>query len=247
VAGSLSPRLHNRGLAALGLDAVYLPFLVDELASFFRLAELLRLQGLSVTIPHKEGVLPFLAQRNEAVQAIGACNTLLRAQEGWRGENTDAEGFLSPLGCLRAGSRAVVLGAGGAARAIVYALRRAGLEVLILNRTAARAERLAAEFGCRAAGLDSRGLELLRERADLIVQATSAGMEPEVEADPLPEYRFRGGEIVYDIVYKPPLTRFLKRARRAGCRVIPGLEMLLGQGRAQFKLFTGREYPQIEL
>jgi 3-dehydroquinate dehydratase/shikimate dehydrogenase len=151
---------------------------------------------------------------------------------------------------------AAVLGAGGAARAVVYALVGERARVLILNRTPERARRLAEEFGCRFGGLERADLA---GHDELIVQTTSVGMEgmggvgiaggAEGEeagfrpADPLPGYRFSGREIVCDIIYTPPLTPFLRRAREAGCQIIPGTEMFLAQARAQFRLFTGREMP----
>lgn len=135
-----------------------------------------------------------------------------------------------------------MIGAGGSARAVVYSLSREGVEVLIINGTVSRARERAAEFGCRYAGLDE-GLKLIPQYADIIVQTTSLGMEPQAEADPIPGYTFQGHEVVYDIVYKPPVTRFLQRARDAGCITIEGMQMLLHQAYAQFLKFTGQEYP----
>jgi len=155
------------------------------------------------------------------------------------------EGFLNPLlrrlGEIRPGLGATVIGAGGAARAVVCALARSGVRPLILNRSVQRARGLAEDFGCRGGGLDQ--VELIQGHNELIVQTTSVGMEPAVEGDPLPDYRFNGSELVYDLVYKPQLTVFLKRAEAAGCTVIPGREMLDRQAEIQFKLFTGQDYP----
>jgi 3-dehydroquinate dehydratase/shikimate dehydrogenase len=258
IAHSRSPELHNRGYAELGLNAVYLPFRVDRLGPFLRAAELLGVQGLSVTVPFKREVLRRLAGAGEEVRAIGACNTLLRRGGGFWGANTDAAGFLQPLErqapeLLRPGAGATVLGAGGAARAVVYALASRGLRVLVLNRTPLRARALARRFGCAWGGLEARGFERMRDFAQLIVQSTSVGMAaaegappaPRAgQADPLAGYRFRGTELVYDLVYSPELTPLLARAREAGCRTVGGLSMLEAQGRAQFRLFTGRDYPE---
>lgn len=267
IAHSRSPELHNRGYSALGLNAVYLPFRVDRLGPFLRAAELLGVQGLSVTVPFKRAVLRRLAGFGEEVRAIGACNTLLARGRGYWGTNTDAAGFLEPLErsapeLLRPGAGATVLGAGGAARAVVYALATRGLRVLVLNRTSARASALARRFGCAWDGLDARGVERMREFGELIVQSTTVGMAEgpdrapgtagapaapraplEEPADPLPGYDFKGTELVYDLVYSPALTPLLARAQAAGCRTIGGLAMLEAQGRAQFRLFTGRDYP----
>jgi 3-dehydroquinate dehydratase/shikimate dehydrogenase len=246
IAHSRSPELHNRGYAALGLNAVYLPFRVDRLGPFLRAAKLLGLRGLSVTAPFKREVIRRLAEADEAVSAIGACNTLLRSDGGWKGTNTDAAGFVEPLerqapGLLHPGAGAAVIGAGGAARAVVYALRQRGLHVLVLNRTPARARALARRFGCEWGGLDRSGLERLRQPCALLVQTTTVGMHG--MGDPLSEYNFRGDELVYEVVYSPQLTPLLARAQAAGCRTIGGLSMLQAQGRAQFRLFTGRDYP----
>ncbi len=242
---SLSPVIHNRAMAALGIPGVYLPFPVDDLAAFMGAADLLGITGLSVTVPHKEAVLPFLATREPIVDRIGACNTLARvdARARWHGTNTDAAGFIAPLaGRTRAGLRAAVIGAGGASRAVVAALVAEGADVLVLNRTPERARELAERFGARWAGLDAAGLAALAGHADLIVQTTSAGMG-DGGGDPVPGYRFTGREIAYELVYAPRETPFLARARAAGCTVVPGIRMLLAQARGQFRLFTGRELP----
>jgi 3-dehydroquinate dehydratase / shikimate dehydrogenase len=246
---SLSPAIHNRAMAAIGIPGVYLPFPVDDLAAFMGVADMLGITGLSVTVPHKEAVLPFIAAREPIVDRIGACNTLSRAytRAPWHGTNTDAEGFLAPLaralaGKSRAGLRAAVIGAGGASRAVVAALVSEGADVLVLNRTPERARELAARFGARWAGLDAAGMAALAGHSDLMVQTTSAGMG-EGGGDPVPDFRFTGREIAYELVYAPRETSFLARARAAGCTIIPGIRMLLAQARGQFELFTGRELP----
>jgi len=250
---SFSPRIHNRAYSLLGLNAVYLPFQVDEITDFLTLAEMLGIEGASVTIPLKEVVIPHLAAITDGITATGACNTIVRQSEGWQGENTDIVGFLTPLkqarehnrdgGPLSEGRKATVIGAGGAARSIVYALRKAGYTVLVLNRTLQRAKDLADAFGCKASELNRETAELIEGYNDLIVQTTSVGMHPDLTGDPIPFYDFRGTEIVYDIVYNPPATPILERARKAGCRLIYGKEMLISQAEHQFKLFTGQNYP----
>jgi 3-dehydroquinate dehydratase/shikimate dehydrogenase len=250
IAHSRSPEFHNRGYEILGLNGVYVPFLVDDVPSFFRLAELLGVRGFSVTMPHKQAVLSHLDARDSSLEQIGACNTVVRRTGGgWFGTNTDVEGFLTALQVhapklSTPETRATVIGAGGAARSVVYALRSRGVRPLIVNRTAEKVRELAESFDCRWAGLDPDGISQIGENADLIVQATSVGMQPNPEADPLPDYRFSGSEVAYDLVYQPLNTVFLQRARKAGCRTISGLDMLFAQGAAQFKRYTGREYPR---
>ncbi len=265
---SRSPEFHNPVFRSQKLDAVYLPLQLDDLSALPALADRLGLQGVSITIPHKSGVRRLLSNAEPAVEAIAACNTAIRGPEdAWYGYNTDLHGFLAPLaeffggaeGAQHApaaqetrgpdltGVRCTVIGAGGAARAVVYGLLLYGADVLILNRTVARAEALAAELGeqletvpPRCAALEPAADALVREYRDLLVQTTSIGMEPEVEADPLPFYEFCGSEVAYDIVYTPPETTWLRRARRAGCRVIGGNAMFEGQARAQSALFLTR-------
>lgn len=249
ISHSLSPLIHNRGLAALGLDAVYVPFLVDEPAAFMPAAARLGVKGLSVTIPHKQAVIPLLARRDALVEAAGACNTMLR-DDGWSGTNTDVEGFLSPLreafsGRIASPLHAVVLGAGGAARGVMAALCSVGARVLVLNRGVEKAMSLASEYGAQWGPLDETGAARA-QGADLIVNATSVGMGDDgTNAEPLPWCRFSGRETVYDLAYGSRETAMLRRARAAGCRTISGLRMLLAQAFLQFRIFTGREYPPV--
>jgi 3-dehydroquinate dehydratase/shikimate dehydrogenase len=246
---SRSPEFHNRGFQALGLNGVYIPVVVDRVQSFFHLAESLEMKGFSVTMPHKQAVMAHLSDRDTILEGIGACNTVVRRpQGGWFGTNTDVRGFLAPLEkqapeLLKAGTRATVIGAGGGARSVVYALRSRGIRTLIVNRTPEKARALAEFFDCGWGGIDAEGVARIGENADLIVQATSVGMEPEPDADPVPGYRFSGLEVVYDLVYQPLMTVFRRRAQDAGCRTVSGLDMLFAQGAAQFKLYTGVEYP----
>jgi 3-dehydroquinate dehydratase / shikimate dehydrogenase len=249
VAHSKSPEIHNAGLEALGLDAVYLPFLVDDVGAFLRVAELLGVSGVSVTVPHKLAVIPHLRRLDASVSRTGACNTMVREPGGWYGTNTDLEGFLAPLRreagpAVGASMRATVIGAGGASRAVSRALVEAGVQALVLNRTPEGARRIAEELGCAWGPLGREGARLAGGYADLFVQTTSCGMEPHETCDPLPEYRFGGSELVYELVYRPRVTRLLARAIDAGCRWIGGIEMLQEQARGQFRLFTGTPYPR---
>jgi 3-dehydroquinate dehydratase/shikimate dehydrogenase len=242
VSHSRSPEIHNRWLGERKLDGVYLPFPVNDPADFFRFAENLPVSGFSVTIPHKETVIPLLDSADDAVQRIGACNTVYRRTDRWLGTNTDAAGFIAPLLSLLerkdlSGLGVTVIGAGGAARAVVYALKEAGAGVLILNRSRDRGISLAEEFGCRFAPLEDSSAGEVTKYSDIIVQTTSAGMEGPV--DPLAFYPLSGKEIVYDIIYSPPVTPLMERATRAGCRVLGGYPMLENQARRQFGLFTG--------
>ncbi len=255
---SRSPAFHNAKFRAAGADAVYVPLQLDEFARFEALSDRLGLQGVSVTLPHKAAMRVYVGASEPAVEAIGACNTALRtANRGWYGYNTDLQGFLAPLAAVFGREpdggprlrevRCTVIGAGGAARAVLYGLLARGADLLILNRTVARAEALAAELADRlgtprprAAALAASSAPLVAQYRQLLVQTTSIGMEPEEEGDPLPFYQFDGTEVAYDIVYTPPETTWLRRARRAGCAVIGGGAMFDAQAEAQSMLFLGQ-------
>lgn len=235
---SKSPVIHNAWYAAAGIDAVYLPFETADPELIIEKAELLNLGGLSVTIPHKQRIIEVAGIVDESVSAIGASNTMVnRGERGWEAFNTDWLGFLEPLkDYALKGRDALVVGAGGAARAVVYALVKEGMNVQIINRTAAKAEALAADFGCSGGGLDSARST---EPPFLVVQTTSVGMSPDIDGDPLPDFDFSGVDIVYDLIYTPEKTVFLQRAGEAGCRILNGYRMLKAQAAEQFRLFTG--------
>jgi 3-dehydroquinate dehydratase/shikimate dehydrogenase len=237
---SLSPRMHNTALAALDLDYRYLPFEATTLAEFLPLMSELRVAGLSVTIPYKEKILPYLDSLDPVARDVGAVNTIVKTWNRLCGSNTDVEAAIEPLRRrmpLR-DREAAVLGAGGAARALVYGLQREGARVTLFNRTEERARALARELGAR-----HRPWRALRgRRFDILINATSIGMAPAVDATPVPA-GWVAAPVVYDIIYNPPETRFLREARRRGATVIDGLEMFVAQGAAQFRLFTGRDAP----
>jgi len=244
-----SPLIHNPGLAYLGLPGTYVPFLADDLSSFFDACDRLNVRGLSCTIPFKEDVLLHLATMSAAVKATGACNTLWREPQGfWNGDNTDAPGFLTPLGDLLENRwddlRATVVGTGGAARGVVWALRQRGVKVVVLGRTPDKAQALAQEFGAEWAPLGPESRLVVEDHPDLIVQTTSVGMGDTAGQDPLEWYDFAGREIAYDIIYAPRWTTFLTRAKAAGCKVLFGEDMLVNQAYGQFRAFTGQEYPK---
>jgi 3-dehydroquinate dehydratase/shikimate dehydrogenase len=246
---SRSPRIHNAGFRHAGRDAIYVPLLGERLDILLEISDWLGVRGLSVTIPHKEAAAASLSHADETVTATGACNTLLRREDGWHGFNTDVAGFIAPLearGQPRAsGGGALVVGAGGVARAAVYALRRAGMRVLVAGRSPARAMALAQQFDAEWVSLtDTEFAAAAHAYRDLIVQASSAGMHPQELIDPIAPLPLSGTEVVYDLVYSPALTPLMKRAQDSGCVTIGGMEMLLAQAYAQFRLFVGEEYPE---
>jgi 3-dehydroquinate dehydratase/shikimate dehydrogenase len=249
VAHSLSPRLHNAAFAALGENAVYLPMKVESSYESLKafLAEVLArpwldFRGFSVTMPHKEHALRFLRETGGKVdplaERIGAVNTLIVESDGClSGCNTDGSAAIAALEQDLAAMRVAVLGAGGAARAVVAGLTDAGATVTIYNRTEERAAALAEALGCRHLPWDARG----QTDADLLVNCTSVGLSPAEEASPFPAEALSPRMTVFDTVYNPVRTRLLRDAAERGCRTIDGLSMFVRQARTQLKLWTGRE------
>jgi 3-dehydroquinate dehydratase/shikimate dehydrogenase len=244
-----SPRFFNSVFDLENTNAVYIPFPADSIASFMELAEEIGLEGVSVTVPYKERILPFVTQKSHEVEAIGACNTIKRFAGGWLGTNTDARGFSDSLLAFTGRKnfkrqKITIIGAGGAARAVVREIHRLGGKALILNRTVIKARELAAPYNFRWGGLDLQGFERLEKFSDIIIQTTPVGMTGNAAADPLEICSFSGREIVMDLVYKPEVTPFLKRAADAGCRIINGYDMLIRQARYQYAQFMGKEFPE---
>jgi 3-dehydroquinate dehydratase/shikimate dehydrogenase len=243
-----SPVFFNTIFNLENTNAVYVPFPADSIDSFIRLAEEINLEGVSVTVPYKEAVLPYVSQKDETVNTIGACNTLTRFSGGWLGTNTDTMGFSDSLlefideKNLK-GKKITIIGAGGAAKAVAFEVHRLGGKALILNRTAVRARSLAAPYKFLWGSLDNQGAELMDKYHDIIIQTTPAGMEGSDLKDPLEMYSFSGREKVMDLVYKSTVTPFLKRAAAAGCRTLNGYDMLIRQARYQYTQFMGKEFP----
>ncbi|HXZ85843.1 MAG TPA: shikimate dehydrogenase [Myxococcota bacterium] len=231
---TLSPVLHRTAYAALGLDAEFQVWDVPAGGLAAKLAELAGVTQLCVSLPHKEAALALAREASDAARAIGAANTLTARAGGFAADNTDWIGVtaaLEPHGPW-AGKRALVLGAGGAARAVVYALRRLGMEVALLNRTRERAERVARELGAR---VGTHG-----EPWDLLVNATSVGMAPDAAATPLDAGLLRPGGLVFDLVYRPLETRLMREARARGLAVQDGLAMLVHQAVEQIRIWSGK-------
>ncbi|MDR2658470.1 MAG: type I 3-dehydroquinate dehydratase [Spirochaetaceae bacterium] len=244
-----SPSFFNRIFDRENKNAVYIPFPSQSVPSFFRLADEIGLLGASVTVPHKEAVLPHLTSMSEQVVSVGACNTIVRSETGWDGYNTDTEGFSgSLLNFIERknfkGKRITIVGAGGASRAVASEIHRLKGKAVILNRNEIRAQQLAEAYHFQYGGLDPNGIKLIKKFPDIIIQTTSMGMEPDINDDPLRDYQFTGKEVVMDIIYKPEMTALLKRAANAGCRTLNGTDMLLRQAKLQYQYFFGKTYPE---
>ncbi len=238
---TLSPVMHNAAIAELGLDLVYLPFPVapENLAAALQGFAGIGLLGFSVTIPHKQAIMPLLDEVSAVAQAIGAVNTVCRTGRGWSGTNTDAEGFLAPLLPLKRDWRqatAVILGNGGAARAVVAGCAQLGFgQIQLVGRSP---EKLAA-FRQSWPALSSlsvhpwENLAELLANAALVVNSTPIGMSPQSEASPLRPaelQQIQPETIVYDLIYSPRPTQLLQQAALQGAVTIDGLEMLVQQG-----------------
>ena len=239
---SLSPIIHNGAFQRMGLNAAYLAFEVKNLEEAVRGIRGLGIRGVSVTIPFKTQIIPFLDRLEEVAGKIQAVNTI--RQEGGKliGYNTDWSGALGALEekVDLTGKKVFLLGAGGAARAIAFGLKERGCRVFIGSRSPEKAAALAEELGVVHRPLPIAG----RLDADVLVNATSAGMSPNDEESPVPKEVLDKEMTVMDIVYKPLRTKLLREAEERGCRTIDGLEMLARQGAAQVEIWTGRK-PEI--
>lgn len=257
VGHSISPVMHNSAFAELNADWAYVPLPVrgEDIYSALKGLAALNFVGANVTIPHKQSVIRYMDVLSDAAQITGAVNTIHLDDGKFYGYNTDAIGFLNALrdaGYGPKGMRAIVLGAGGAARAVVFALARAGADTItVVNRTTERAaflvEDLAEVFPdctltCELFTPES--LSALTDKADLVINTTSVGMHPQVGATPwLNEVPIPKNAVFYDLVYNPLETVFLQQARAAGVQVIDGLGMLVHQGAFAFQTWTGLEPP----
>jgi 3-dehydroquinate dehydratase/shikimate dehydrogenase len=241
VARSLSPVLHNRAFEARQLDAVYVPLQAEALAPFIHALPSLDLAGFSVTRPYKVDILDHLDVVEEASAVCGSVNTVVVKNGSLQGSTTDGAGVLIPLRKRTEvkGRSVVIVGAGGAARAAALALRRKGARVTILGRDLTKAGDAAQAAGCAHGSLKDLGTYPW----DILINATPLGSAASPDFTPVPARLHRPGTIVFDMVYDPLATRFLREAQAAGCTIIDGLEMLLSQAIVQFEAWTGLEAP----
>ncbi len=255
VSHSLSPVMHNAAIEALNIDYVYVPFhvLPENLEAAVRGVRALEIAGVNVTIPHKEKVVGLIDQVGEVAAHIGSCNTIVNRDGGLIGESTDGPGFLKSAeaqwGKLD-GCTALILGAGGSAKAVAFALAQIGCEIAIANRTHRRAVELDASLraafdacASRVVRLDEKELAGEMSKADLVVNTTSVGMHPDVDSIPLSVDLLRPGLLVYDLVYNPLRTRLVSEAQDRGARAMSGLKMLVYQGALSFEMWTGIQPP----
>jgi len=253
---SLSPVMHNQAFRILGLNYCYLPIEVadGDLETVTAGIAKMNFAGYNVTIPHKIRIMDCLDAVDSLAQAIGAVNTVTIRDGRSTGYNTDGIGFVRSLeaagGLSIKGQAVMMLGSGGAARAIAMTLARQGAaRIAIANRTAAKAHALAVDVNaqgrdcCQAVPLAPDALKVALRHTDILVNTTSVGMHPREGECPIPDHVLPGGLVVCDIVYNPRQTRLLNIARQKGCRLVEGLGMLVYQGAVGFQMWTGLEAP----
>lgn len=255
VGHSLSPAIHNAAFRQLGLNFVYLAWQVEAIGDAIKgLRALGNFRGASVTIPHKVGAIPFLQYVEPTAKRIGAINTIVAEKGELTGYNTDATGALRALregGIALKGQHVVVLGSGGAARAIAFALaaESGAAKVTLLGIVDSERATLAQDLRAQATvtvddfHLDEPTLARVLPQSQVLIHCTPVGMSPKADLSCVPASLLHAGLAVMDIVYNPRETQLLKDAKRAGCRTIPGLEMFLNQAVAQFELWTNQAAP----
>lgn len=251
IAQSKSPLIHNAAYRKLGLNAVYIPLRIppDVLQESLREYERLGIEGFSVTIPHKEGVLQFASQIDAETDIMGAANTLYRRDGQWHATNTDAPAAIESLqAALKksgsvpdlAGRKVLMLGCGGVSRAIGHSLVRSGAAVTLTNRSRERGRQLAAELGCQFTSWENRGAET----CEILINCTPLGMHPNLDETPFEQHWLNDTTLVFDTIYNPEQTLLLKQARERGCPTLGGMDMFIGQAALQFELFTGHQAPR---
>ncbi len=254
---SLSPKMHNAAISYLKLDYIYLPFPVppQQLHQAMAGFEAISLVGLSVTIPHKQAIMPLLKQISPTALAIGAVNTVWWSESGWHGTNTDLYGFLSPLRLLERDwtqVTPVILGHGGAARAVIVGCSELGCpEIHVVGRNKDKLDFFKDSW--RSTGLESQiythswdKIEGLLCQTDLLVNTTPVGMTPQIQDSPIQEKlwdKIKPSLIAYDLIYTPSPTLFLQQAKERGAYIIDGGEMLVQQGAAAFEIWLGKTAP----
>jgi 3-dehydroquinate dehydratase/shikimate dehydrogenase len=245
VAHSLSPAIMNAALRRENVNAVYVALHAKTLKDLLTCVREIPIHGLSVTMPYKQAILPYLDNTDSHTNKIGACNTVVRAQDGkLYGFNTDTSGVVRPLErrlSTLEGAKVLVLGAGGAARAAVFGLRERGAEISILNRSKAAGQKLARRAHARSV----KRADLKKLAFDVIINATPVGMG-NLRESPLQEQEINA-RYVFDMIYDPVETRLLKLARERGAQVISGIEMFVHQAARQFEIWTGKPAPQDEM
>ncbi|NER45149.1 MAG: shikimate dehydrogenase [Symploca sp. SIO1A3] len=254
---SLSPVMHNRAIASLGVDYVYLPLPIkpEDLAVAIAGFKAIGLVGFNITIPHKQAIMPLLSEVSDIAQGVGAVNTVYRTDSGWWGTNTDVAGFISPLQALNidwSQTKVVVLGYGGAARAVVVGCTQLGCtNIHVIGRNPQKLSQFQQSWDSTTLSVSInihlwQQLPELISQADLLVNTTPVGMYPDIDRSPVEEatiQRLSAKAIAYDLIYTPSTTKFLQQAQQQGAVTLNGLEMLVQQGAAALKIWLGQTPP----
>ena len=247
ISHSMSPAIHNAAFAEKELKNVYVPLKVADIGAFMKECRKMYFQGFSVTIPHKESILPFLDDIDHTASKIGAINTIVNQNGKLIGYNTDCMAAVMGLECSLKetgetlnNKRISIIGAGGAARAIAFGLKEKGCDITIFNRTIERAEKLSHDVQCRFESFE----EIHKLDSDILINTTSIGMFPDVNQTPVPKNILKEGMIVFDAVYNPIETRLLREANENGCHTVNGLSMFINQAAEQFRLWTNIDPPK---
>ncbi|MGG6268007.1 shikimate dehydrogenase [Leptolyngbya sp. AN03gr2] len=248
---SLSPIMHNAAIAQMQIDFAYVPFHIrpEDLKTAIAGFKAIDLKGFSVTIPHKQTIMPLLSEITDVAKAIGAVNTVWKSDRGWCGTNTDIVGFIAPIKDRNwKSSIALVLGNGGAARAVVAGCDQLGFsEIHVVGRNAEKLQEFAQSWSLDSLSVHTwEELSKLLPNADLVVNTTPIGMSPHSDRSPLMEEQadlIKSGAIAYDLIYVPNPTMFLQQAQQRGAEAIDGLEMLVQQGAAALEIWTGQTVP----
>ena len=241
VSKSLGYLVHNRAFQEKGFPDIYVSFLVDNVEKFFNSFKDF-FSGLSVTMPVKEQIMPLLGRVDETAKKIGAVNTVVKEGTDWVGYNTDCSGAISALEACTSlqGKNVLILGSGGTAKAIGYGVKEKGGKLTVTyNKNKERGESLAKELDCELAHARDVGTRAI----DVLINCSPVGMSPNVTESPFLARDFKEGMVVFDSVYNPLETRFLREAKSAGCTVIPGYELFINQAARQFELWTGQPAP----
>lgn len=235
--------MYNSAFEALGLNYAYIPFMVENIKKGVEAIRNLCIHAIGVTIPFKISIIPFLDELDKDAKRIGAVNVVINNNGKLIGGNTDGKGGVRALKEKTAvsGKKVILLGAGGAARALAFAVKDEDGELTILNRTISEAEELAKAVDCQSGGLDE--LAKLMSRADILINSTSVGMAPDINKTLVDKKLLHKGLTVMDIVSNPRETRLLKEAKKVGCQLVFADRMLLWQGVLKFKIYTGIEPP----
>lgn len=251
---SLSPKMHNAAYEALNIDDQFVFVAahakVEDMEHVVKAVRVMNIRGLTCTIPHKMEVMKYIDEIDPLAKKIGAVNTVVNDNGVLKGYNTDCQGTIIPLEKVTTlkDKKVALIGAGGAARAIAYGVTDKGAILTIYNRTVEKAEELAKELNSHSPThqVSAKSLDALEEvkTADIVLNATSLGMAPDEDKTPCPIEYINENQVVFDAVYTPYKTKFLRDAEAKGAKIIPGIEMLLHQGTAQFTHYTNHPAPE---